>query len=364
MTGEKDQSKSKQKSELEEGSGDNKLDETKKKDAVKAVVPPTDKPPSAELNVWKGGYAFALVLLFFTGVLLIALGVVSFPDGSFWNVFLVNTGVAMAPAAIVSQLFRVFLFEEVRYELTHPVLNEVRDRLGPEIHVEIDKMMAQYREEIGILRALNDAGVIHPYRSRESAIRDFATAIDEEQREIMVIGSSLKGLLKKDNYKLIAEKLKFKQKSAGVPVKFLLTHPMVADLRAGQEGRRSSDIGLEIIASLETLRDWGMPESNVRLYCGTPTCFAIKTEKKMLLNPYPYGGVAYDSPCLIVEFAEEKSSYFYRAFNTAHFGAWDTNFSVIIRDYDEKIAQLRKNLANYANAIAQIKENCEETAVN
>jgi len=326
--------------------------------------PDQENPASSnELSVWKGGYAFALVLLFLAGVLLIALGVIAFPDGSFWNVFLVNTGVAMAPAAIVSQMFRVFLFEEVKYELTHPVLNEVRDRLGPEIHVEIDKMMAQYREEIDILRALNDAGVIHPYRSRESAMRDFATAIDEEQREIMVIGSSLKGLLKKDNYKIIAEKLKFKQKNAGVTVKFLLTHPMVADLRAGQEGRRSSDIGMEIIASLETLRDWGMPAANVRLYCGTPTCFAIKTEKRMLLNPYPYGGVAYDSPCLIVDFAEEKSSYFYRAFNTAHFGAWDTNFSLKIDDYDEKIALLNKNLENYANNIAKIKEGKEEKEV-
>lgn len=314
------------------------------------------KPDGTSLSVWKGGYAFALVLLFVSGMLTIALGVLAFPEGSFWNVFLVNTGVAMAPAAVVAQMFRIFLFEEVQYELTHPVLNEVRDRLGPDIQKQIQGMMREYRDEIEILRALKCAGVIHPYRSRENAINDFATAIDAETREIMVIGSSLKGLLKKENYKTIAEKLKFKQSNGKVAVKFLLTHPMVADLRAGQEGRRSSDIGREIIESLKTLRDWKVPVENVRLYKGTPTCFAIKTEKKMLLNPYPYGGVAYDSPCLIVEFSEDDTSYFYRAFNTAHFGAWDTNVAVKITNYNEKIKLLENNLEKYVAVIKKIEE--------
>jgi len=309
-----------------------------------------------ELSVWKGGYAFALFLLFTVGVLLIALGTLAFPNGSFWNVFLVNTGVAMAPAAVVAQLFRIFLFEEVQYELTHPVLNEVRDRLGPEIQAEIRKMMEEYRKEIAILRALKDAGVIHPYSNREDALKQFASAIDAETHEIMVVGSSLKGLLIKEKYKEIANKLRFKQDNGGVSVKFLITHPMVADLRAGQEGRRISDIGGEIIESLKTLRDWKVPVDNVRLYKGTPTCFAIRTEKKMLLNPYPYGSVAYESPCLIVELDEDNPSYFYNAFSTFHFGAWDTNFAIKITNFNEKIEQLQNNLDKYAKNISDIKE--------
>jgi hypothetical protein len=218
----------------------------------------------------------------------------------------------MAPSAVVAQLFRFFLFGEIKYELTHPVLNEVRDRLGPEIKEEIRHILQDYRDEIDILRSLKGAGVVRPFRNRATALKNFATAIDAESREIMVVGSSLKGLLRKEKYKEIADKLRFKQDNGRVAVKFLLTHPMVADLRAGQEGRRSSEIGREIIESLEVLRDWKVPPENVRLYRGTPTCFAIKTEKQMLLNPYPYGEVAYDSPCLIVETSEENPSYFYR----------------------------------------------------
>jgi hypothetical protein len=305
-------------------------------------------------TVWKGGYTLALLLLFVLGVACIAIGTLAFPNGSFWNVIFVNAGVAMAPSAVVAQLFRVFLFQEVRYELTHPVLNEVRDRLGPEIKEEIQAIVQDYRDEIGMLRSLRGAGVIRPYRNRVTALNSFASAIDDEKREIMVVGSSLKGLLKKEEYKPTADKLRFKQAQGKVAVKFLLTHPMVADLRAGQEGRRSSEIGKEIIESLETLRDWKIPPENVRLYRGTPTCFAIKTEKQMLLNPYPYGEVAYNSPCLIVQTSDENESYFYHEFDQSHFSAWDTKVAVKITNYDETIQQLQHDLARYADTISEI----------
>jgi hypothetical protein len=255
----------------------------------------------------------------------------------------------MAPTAVVAQLFRVFLFGEIKYELTHPVLNEVRDRLGPEIKEEIQDILKDYREEIDVLRSLRGAGVIRPYRNRVTALNGFATAIDAEKREIMVVG-----LLKKEDYKPIADKLRFKQDEGKVSVKFLLTHPMVADLRAGQEGRRSSEIGKEIIESLEILRDWNVPPDNVRLYRGTPTCFAIKTEKQMLLNPYPYGEVAYNSPCLIVETSEENPSYFYQEFDQSHFAVWDTKVAVRITSYDQTIAQLQRDLDKYADTISEI----------
>ena len=160
----------------------------------------------------------------------------------------------MAPSAVFAQLFRVFLFQEIKYELTQPVLNEVRDRLGPDIKQQIEGMLQEYREEIATLQSLKEAGVIQPCRNREIALKDFARAIDTETREMMIIGSSLKGLLKKDKYKEIADKIRFKIERGGVTVKFLLTHPVVADLRAGQEGRRSTEIGTEIIESLQILR--------------------------------------------------------------------------------------------------------------
>ena len=118
--------------------------------------------------------------------------------------------------------------------ISYPVINEVKERLGPEIRDQVRHMIQEYREEIATLRALRDAGVIRPYRRREMALKDFASAIDAETSEIMIVGSSLKGLLQKDEYKEIADKLRFKIDRGGVRVKFLLTHPVVADLRAGQ----------------------------------------------------------------------------------------------------------------------------------
>lgn len=316
-------------------------------------------------DIWTGGYTLAILLLFLFGTALIVIGTLAFPSGSIMNVILVNTGVAMAPSAVVAQLFRLFLFQEIKFELTQPVLNEVRDRLGPEIQGQISEMLSQYkveyrqildqyRDEIQILKSLKDAGVIKPYRNREIALEAFASAIDAETREIMIVGSSLKGLLKKDKYKEISDKLRFKIERGGVSVKFLLTHPVVADLRAGQEGRQSSDIGAEILESLRILRDWKVPPENVRLYRGTPTCFAVRTEHQMLLNTYPYGEVAYDSPCLIIKTSQENPSYIYHEFEKSHFGAWDTKVAVKIYNFDETICELEKSLSRYAQNVSQM----------
>ena len=74
-------------------------------------------------------------MLFVVGLLLIYIGASSFPSGTALNVILIGTGTAMAPSAIVAQLFRVFLFKEVKYELTHPILDDLRERLSPEVFV-------------------------------------------------------------------------------------------------------------------------------------------------------------------------------------------------------------------------------------
>ncbi len=314
---------------------------------------PSDNRP-IEASVWRNGYFFALVLLVAFGFGLIVIGTAVFPQGSLPNVFLVGSGISMGPAAIVAALFRTFLFREVQYQLTQPVIDEVKERLGPEIREQVMRLIEEYREEIAALQALKEAGVLCPYKRREKALRDFASALDAETDEIMVIGSSLKGLLQMDKYKEIREKLQFKITHGNVRIKFLLTHPVVADLRAGQEARQFTDIGKEIIASLRILKDWKVPPKDVRLYKGTPTIFAIKTARKMFLNPYPYGAVAFDSPCIIVETTDSHPSYFYDAFDAFHFGAWDTNAVERILDYDATISELESKLDEYANMVSQM----------
>jgi len=224
------------------------------------------------------------------------------------------------------------------------------------VQADYSDVLQNYRNEIDILRSLKGAGITGSYRNREAALRGFARAVDDETREVMIVGSSLKGLLQKDKYGEFADKLRFKIEVARVTVKFLLTHPVVADLRNRQEGRRGSEIGKEIVESLMILRDWHVPPDDIRLYRGSPTCFAIKTERFMLLNPYPYANIAYSSPCLIVETSEDNPGYFYHEFDRSHFSAWDSALATQVVDYERTISQLSGDLEKYGELISRIFE--------
>ena len=236
--------------------------------------------------------------------------------------------------------------------------HDLMENVPAYIRDSMDKMLQRYAREIELLQSVRQAGVIGLYRRRESAIKAFARYLDEEPREIMVVGSSLKGLLQKEEYKEIAEKLRFKLEKGLVKVRFMLTHPIVADFRASQENRRSAEIGMEIISSLETLKSWKVDCANVRLYLGTPTCFAIKTTRQMLVNPYPYMSVSYESPCLILEYSPdagaERPSYFFEEFSARHFGAWDTDLAVHISDYDSVISHCKSKLDEYSKTVEQL----------
>lgn len=240
---------------------------------------------------------------------------------------------------------------------------DMKEIIPPQIRDQISDTLRRYAEEIELLKSVRHAGIIGLYKRREVALKAFSRYIDEESSEIMVVGSSLKGLLQKEEYRDIADKLRFKQ--GLIKVKYLLTHPVVADFRASQENRRPTEIGLEIVKSLETLRDWGVDCCNVRLYLGTPTCFAIKTTRQMLINPYPYISVSFDSPCLLLEYSPESGSerpgYFFDEFNSRHFGAWDTDLAVHIQDYNQAISYFNGKLGEYSHQVASLIEERKKT---
>ena len=221
-------------------------------------------------------------------------------------------------------------------------------------HVPPKELLDQYRDEITTLRSLKEAGIVSVHRNREIALRQFTSAIDAETQEIMIVGSSLLGLLQKPQYKELADKLRFKVSNSGVRVKFLLTHPAVSDLRAEQENRRFAAIGREIIQSLRILSSWNVNPSDVKLYKGTPTIFAIKTRRQMLLNPYAYFATAFTTPCFIVETDTEHMSYYYEVYDTAHFSAWDTTTAESISDFSQTIAVLEQNLSEYTAAVERV----------
>ena len=230
---------------------------------------------------------------------------------------------------------------------------DFRRSIPPIICEHIDEVLEKYAQQIELLRSIRAAGIVGVFRRRESALKRFARAIDAETQEVFVVGSSLKGLLQNNEYRDISEKLRFKHVAGNVRVKFLITHPIVADFRASQEKRSPGEIGLEIIDSLRILKSWKVPCENVRLYLGTPTCFAIKTAQEMLVNPYPYGSVSYDFPCLLLE-SSPDSSYFYDAFNACHFAAWDTKLAVPFGDYDTVMHNCETQMMVFKERVADI----------
>lgn len=279
-----------------------------------------------------------LVFLFLLGVALIFIG--SKSNISFWNQFLIGAGVAIGPAALVSLLFRYFLIEDVNREFTIPLTGQLRSAVNEILPEEANRILGEhrlqlagalqdhnkelaeilekYREEASDIDSLHQGGLIRCYRNREEAAVDFihrCEEIEQKPLQLTVIGSSLKGLIRDKNAPFVVDVLE-KDPSG---IKFVLTHPVIADLRAHQEGRKRKAIGHEIIKTLRLLEQLEVPASNVYLYRGTPTCFGIMAQNLMLLNPYPYEAVAMDAPCLLVEHKTGKDCYFYEHFKTTHF---------------------------------------------
>lgn len=244
---------------------------------------------------------------------------------------------------------------DVRQHLVRP--EDLKDGLPAAYRDHVEQLLRRYSSELDLLRSVREAGITGVFKRRQAAIRAFSRALDEEAKEIVVIGSSLYGLLQKPDFKEIAEKLRFKQRAAGASVKFMLTHPIFADFRATQETRSASQIGGEVIKSLKILKEWDVSPASVRLYLGTPTCFAIKTTRAMLLNPYPYVSVSYESPCVLLETSENlsgTSGYFFEEFNDRHFRAWDTELAVPVQNYDLTINSLARQLPVYDDLVKSI----------
>jgi hypothetical protein len=233
--------------------------------------------------------------------------------------------------------------------------DELKEAIPPLVQDKVEGILGRYAEEIDLLKSIRHAGVTGIFKRREVALKAFSSALNDETREIMIIGSSLKGLLQKEEYRPIAEKIRFKAHQGKTKVKFLLTHPIVADFRASQENRRFGEIAREIISSLEILCNWDIPAEYVRLYLGTPTCFAIKTTQQMLINPYPYISVSFDSPCLHVHYSSEvgaeRPGYFFDEFNSRHFGAWDSDLAVHVDDYQRAIPYYTQRIEEYSDLV-------------
>lgn len=310
----------------------------------------------------KRRYQRLIFLLFcFIGGLLIALGAYSrWKAGQSWVPELcLGFGVAIGTPGFLTYLYRRYLFDDIKAEMTKPtrefkedalkIVSDVANeavRVANQTFINLQDatkhVVEGYESEVELLQAIRGAGVYGVYRTRSEALTAFRDFIKNEKQEIVVIGSSLRGLLQeRDPEYAGAREALLERRRGDVKMRFLLTHPKIADLRARQEGRPFRAIGGEIIKSLHVLlHDWQVTSDDVKLYEGTPTCFGIKTASAMLLNFYPYMQESLASPCLIV-----TKGYFYDAFDKSHFRAWR---SEIAQDVPVNLAQLEAKLDEYA----------------
>jgi hypothetical protein len=277
-------------------------------------------------------------------------------------------GVAVAAPGMLSFLYRRYLIEDIKAELERPAAAfkeraiEMLDdalRLAFEGHRsrehsldrEMQDLVGEYRHDIKLLSSARHAALRGFYQSRRDAVGAFLYHLRNEHDHIALVGSSLLGLLQEaDSEYEEARAVLQEQLRGGAKLHFLLTHPIIADLRARQENRHFTGIGHEIITSLRILIDeWKIDRSWIRLYKGTPTCFGIRTGEAMLLNAYPYMKEAYASPCLIAL----KGGYFYDHYDNTHFRAWS---SAMAQPVPADLDDLDRQLPTFAKRIAELLE--------
>jgi hypothetical protein len=162
-------------------------------------------------------------------------------------------------------------------------------------------------------------------RSRAEALHYLGPALREEaQREpnskslVYITGTSLRGFMVPategfDGPQLLRELLLSK-----CHLRFMLTHPKVAERRAKQEKRDEGAIANEVKSTVSQLLEMGVKPADIRYYKGSPTMFGIATTERMLLNPYPYENESRRCMSLIIRKTEEPDDI-YHQYLTGHF---------------------------------------------
>ena len=248
---------------------------------------------------------------------LLFLGPYLFPSENA-KLFFQGIGIALVAAALLGFAQRLFFYDDFRSEV---------DKL---VGDSLESFLAQY-----MLPFINE-GLERLFKNRYEGITEFKKHMQLESKEIVIIGSSLKGILditerdqsKKEFADIIRQKIK-----AGIDVKFMLTHPALAFLREDAERTMPGEIKREIIETLRYLTGKNVgggdsklkvdvPLTSIKLYLGTPTICAIICSDWMLVNPYAYQGTAYDNFCFEVARKNPQGLYS-KIFNNHFNNPWD-----------------------------------------
>ncbi len=259
----------------------------------------------------------------------------------FANDHIYHLGLTLGPAGLVVLIFEYLVRisldtrhvqEMIKLDRRHAEeLGGIREETITSLQATADELrqIATFDLDRGKL------GLVGIYANRADAVR-FAISpmIEAEQDAIYIVGSTIFGLrcdvrdglgksvhTPEDLIKRIANR-----KESGCEVHILLTDPKRIFERHQQEaGVRSTDRGTiaselrDVCAILATNK----LKECTRLYDGSPTCFTIvfKGQRRMIVNPYPYQGEAYNSWAIMIE---DRENGIYKPFLENHVvGPWN-----------------------------------------
>jgi hypothetical protein len=119
----------------------------------------------------------------------------------------------------------------------------------------------------------------------------------------------------------------------GCPLRIMMAHPEVAELRAACEGRGQGDITKEIKSSLGLLKRLDVPRDCVKYYRMGPTAFGIATSDSMLLNPYPSARESQRCFSIIVHKTQQATDI-YQQYRKHHFDELWESYAEVVPDTD------------------------------
>lgn len=209
------------------------------------------------------------------------------------------------------------------------MLRQIGTYLRADFNVLIDPAIQEpkqveppFSSAVKLLQAASDLGVVGIYRNRAAAMDAFRTELAIECEEVFIVGSSIKGLTEPlpNFFELLGG---CKKRNPNALIRIVLTSPYLSFLRESIEGRPGDAILREIREAWEKLTsekyENRLPFDSVRFFPGTPTVFLFGTSKRILLNPYSWGDVAYRTFTIEVEKDPRHTECIYEVYRSQHF---------------------------------------------
>jgi len=275
-----------------------------------------------------------------------------------------HLGLALGPAGLIVLVFEYLV--RISLETRHAV---ELDGIKSETVGSLQRTATELRQIATFDLDRGELGLVGIYANRADAVR-FAIApmIEAEKEGIYVVGSTIFGLRCDVEEGTRRTELKpqeliqqiAKRKAAGCEVRILLTHPSRIFERHAQEAAvRTAERGTiasELRDACSLLSEHNLAECT-KLYDGSPTCFTIvfKGQRRMIVNPYPYEGEAYNSWAIMIE---DRERGIYKPFMESHVeGPWNNKKLAVTltKQFPEQLRKAEVQERKFADDAAAMK---------